>query len=148
MTGKADFSPEEWQTIIEGAAGSGMLVVTASKGGTIRETFSMAKAYAEARRQHGQSELLDELAATRPKVDRSQAGSSEELRLHVLQQLRDAVALLEAKAGGEEVAAYRGFVLGLTERVAAAHQEDGADVSEAERAVIAEIEQALGAGSD
>ena len=44
MTGKADFTPEEWEQIAEGPSGAGMAVAMAHKGGTFRETFSMAKA--------------------------------------------------------------------------------------------------------
>ena len=143
MTGKADFSAEEWELVREAPPGAGMIVVMAERGGAIRESFSMAKAYAEARQQHGESELLDELVSAKPKVDRSRHGSFAELKEHGLQQLRDAVAVLEGKATTEEVDEYRRFVLTLTERVAAAHKEGGEQVSDAERAAIDEIASAL-----
>jgi hypothetical protein len=144
MTGSADFTPEEWEQIVEGPTGAGMVVITAQRGGTFRETFSMSKAYAEARQQHGESELLDELVSTKPKVDRTRHGSPDELKQHALGELREAVGLLEQKATPEEVEDYRRFVLGLAERVAAAHREGGEAVSEAERAAIDEIAGALG----
>jgi hypothetical protein len=144
MTGSADFTPEEWEQIVEGPTGAGMVVITAQRGGTFRETFSMTKAYAEARQQHGESELLDELVSTKPKVDRTRHGSPDELKQHALGELREAVGLLEQKATPEEVEDYRRFVLGLAERVAAAHREGGEAVSEAERAAIDEIAGALG----
>jgi hypothetical protein len=46
-----------------------MIVVTAQRGGTFRETLSIAKAYVEARQQHGESELLDALVFPRPGLD-------------------------------------------------------------------------------
>jgi hypothetical protein len=144
VTAKADFTDEEWQTIVEAPPGAGMLVVLASKGGMFRETFSMAKAYTEARQQHGQSELLDEIVSTKPKVDRSHHGSPEELEANALGHLRDAVALLEAKATPDEVDQYRRFVLSVTQHVAEAHKEDGQQVSDAEQAVIEKVAQALG----
>jgi hypothetical protein len=144
MTGQADFSAEEWELVLEAPPAAGLIVVTADSGGTFRETFSMAKAYAEARQQHGASQLLDEIVSTKPKVDRSRHGSFEELKDHGLQKLRDAVAVLERKAAPEEVDDYRRFVLTLTERVAAAHKEGGQQVSDAERAAIDEIASALG----
>ena len=52
MTTKADFSTEEWQLILEAPPSAGMIVVTAQRGGTFRETIAMAKAYVEARQQH------------------------------------------------------------------------------------------------
>jgi hypothetical protein len=144
MTGSADFTPEEWELILEGPTGAGLVVITAQRGGTFRETFSMAKAYAEARQQHGESELLDELVSTKPQVDRARHGSPAELKEHALGELRDAVRLLRGKATPEELEDYRRFVLGLAERVAAAHREGDQPVSDAERAAIDEIAAALG----
>jgi len=144
MTGKADFTPEEWELVLEGPPGAGMIVVMADRGGMFRETFSMAKAYGEARRQHGESELLDEVVSTKPKVDRSRHGSFEELKAHALGQLREAVSVLESKASPDEVDDYRRFVLTLAERVAAAHKEGDEPVSDAERRAMDEITAALG----
>jgi len=146
MTTKADFTSEEWEMIAEGPTSAGLLVSTAQRGGTFREAFSMASAYKEARQEHGDSELLDELVNTKPEVDRTRHGSVEELKQSTLQRLRDAVALLDQKATPEELADYRGFVLALTERVAGAKDEGGGDPeSDAERAAIAEVSDALGA---
>jgi hypothetical protein len=152
MTGKADFSPEEWEVVLKGPPSAGMIVITAQRGGTFRESFSMAKAYGEARKQHGESELLDEIASTKPEIDRTRYHSPEELKDHGLQHLREAVELLEQKATPEDVDEYRRFVLTLANRVAEAHKEgllglSGERVSEAERAAVAEIAEALGTES-
>jgi hypothetical protein len=104
----------------------------------------MAKAYTEARQQHGDSELLDELVSSRPKVDRTRAHSIEELQSHHLGRLQQAVATLRQKATPEEVEEFREFVRRLAERVAEAHKEGGETVSEPERAVLDQIEAALG----
>ena len=53
MTKKAEFNAEEWSTILEGPATAGMIVVAAEKGGTIRESMGIAKAYAEAAKDIG-----------------------------------------------------------------------------------------------
>lgn len=66
MTNKAAFSPEEWKTVLEGPPTADMIVITAAHGGMFRETAAMAQAYAEARGEHGESELLDEIAAGLP----------------------------------------------------------------------------------
>ena len=63
MTSKSDFTTEEWQLILEAPPTAGLIVVTAQRGGSFRETVAMAKAYVEARQQHGKSELLDEIVA-------------------------------------------------------------------------------------
>jgi anion-transporting ArsA/GET3 family ATPase len=144
MTAKADFTEAEWKTVLEGPPTAGMIVVFSGKGGTFRETLAMGKAYAEARQQHGASELLDAIATAKPSVEHSHSHSLDELKTHGLAQIRDAVAVLEQKATPEEVDDYRKFVVGLAERVASAHREDGVDVSPGEQAAISDIQAALG----
>jgi hypothetical protein len=143
MTSKSDFTTEEWQVIIEAPPSAGLIVVTAQRGGMFRETIAMAKAYVEARKQHGESQLLDEIAAAKPERDHTHYHSPEELKQHGIQHLRDAVALLEAKATPEELDEYRQFIITLSNKVAAAHREHGQDVSDSERAAITDITGAL-----
>ncbi|HUA45238.1 MAG TPA: hypothetical protein VMA77_08435 [Solirubrobacteraceae bacterium] len=144
MTTKADFTEEEWKTVLEGPPSAGMIVMTAARGGTFRETFAIGKAYAEARQEHGASELLDEIVAAKPEVDHTRYGSFEEIEQHGLQHLQEAVGVLEQKAAPDEVEDYRRFVLTLARRVAAAHREHGTDVSPAEEAAIEAITGSLG----
>ena len=144
MTRKTDLTEEEWKTVLEGPPSAGMIVVTAARGGTIRETLAIGKAYAEARQHHGESELLDEIVAAKPEIDHTRYHSFEELKQHDLQHLRDAVGVLEQKATPDEVEGYRRFVLTLAEKVANAHREDGEAVSAAEQAALAEISASLG----
>jgi len=144
MTTKADFTEEEWHQIAAAPTGAGLMVAAASRGGTFRESFSIAKAYAEARAEHGESELLDELVGSKPVTDRGKSHSAGELNVHVLSMVGAAVAALEAKATPQELTDYRKFVHGLTERVASAHSEHGQDVSEAEQAAIDQVDEALG----
>jgi hypothetical protein len=148
MTNRTDFTEDEWELLREAPASAGLAVSTAQRGGTFREAISMGKAYSEAREQHGSSELLDEIVSAKPEVDREDARTPEELKQVALQKLRDAVALLEQKATPEEVEGYKGFVLSLAERVAAAKDEgESSPESGAERAVIEEIRQTLGASA-
>ncbi|OJU83439.1 MAG: hypothetical protein BGO11_09090 [Solirubrobacterales bacterium 70-9] len=146
MTTHADFTDEEWDTVLEGPTSAGMVVITAERGGTFRETFAMAKVYSEARQEHGASELLDEIVSHKPETDRTRAHSPEEMREHGLQNIRDAVALVEAKATPAELGDYRLFVVTLAKKVAAAKKEKGSTdgVSEHEAQAITEIEGALG----
>jgi hypothetical protein len=144
MTEKTSFTPEEWKLVLEGPPSAGMIVVTAQRGGSFRESIAMAKAYVEARKHHGGSELLDEIVAAKPEHDHTRYHSFEELETAGLQHLRDAVALLEQKATPQEVEDYRNFILTLADKVANAHREHGVSVSDAERAAINEIADALG----
>jgi hypothetical protein len=145
MTKKDAFTEEEWTTILEGPTSAGMLVITASHGGTFKETFAESKAYAEARAHHGASELLDEIVSTRPKSDHTHYHSHDELQAGAVKHLTDAVATLTAKATPGELDDYRKFVLTLCEKVAAAHKEGADVVSPAETDAIATITTALGA---
>ena len=143
MTTKSDFSAEEWQLILQAPPSAGMIVVTAQRGGMFRETIAMAKAYAQAREQHGQSELLDEIVSAKPQRDHTHYHSAEELKQHGLQHVRDSVQVLERKATPVEVDEYRRFIVTLTHNVAAAHREHGQEVSESEQAAIDDIVAAL-----
>jgi hypothetical protein len=148
MTAKADFTEEEWQQILEAPPSAGLVVIASDRGGSIRETFSMAKAYTEAHREPGQSELLDEIVSARPEVDRTRFKTPEEMKDHSLQNVREAIALLKEKASPDEVEAYRRFVLALVDRVAEARKEgfmglSGERVSDEERAAIEEVKAAL-----
>ena len=141
MTGKADFTEEEWQLLREAPAAAGMVVLLASGGGSFRETWALAKTFAEARQQHGSSQLLDELVDAKPDVPRF--GSAEEAEQEGLERLGSAVALLEQKATPDDVESYKRFALEVAERVAAAHKEEGEAVSGGEREAIAKITASL-----
>jgi hypothetical protein len=148
MTNKAAFSPSEWQQVLEGPPAAGLLVITASHGGTFRETIAMSKAYVEARAQHGESELLDEIVAEKPRMERGKVHNPEELRDSELDCLRGATTVLEEKATAQERDDYRRFVLTVANKVASAHREHGMTVSPEEDQAIQDITAALGpAGS-
>lgn len=150
MTSKASFTEQEWDAVLEGPPSAGMIIVTATRGGTFRETIAIGKAYAEARKQHGASELLDEIVTAKPEVDHTRYKSIEELREHALQHIRDGVEVLGRKATTDEVEDYRRFVVALAEKVANAHREDGVAVSAPEQEALQQISAALGGqgGSD
>ena len=142
MTSKADFTNEEWELVREGPPTAGMITLLASSGGTFRETWALAKTFAEARQQHGESDLLDALVAEKPDMKRYH--SAEEAENEGLSRLSQAVALLEQKATPDEVESYKRFTLSVAERVAEAHKEQGTQVSPEEREAITKIESSLG----
>lgn len=144
MTNQDAFTADEWTLVREAPTSAGLVVATASRGGTFRETFAMSKAYVEARSEHGKSELLDAVVGSKPKVDHPHAHSPQELTATATQHLHDAVALLEAKATAEEVEDYRQFVLTLVHKVATAHREHDQDISPEEAAAIEQIRTVLG----
>ena len=147
MTTKAAFSPEQWDAVLEGPPSAGMIVATAARGGTFRESIALTRAYVDARAQHGVSELLDEIVAAKPEIDHTRYRSAGELRDNGLEHIRGAVTVLDGKASPEEIDGYRRFVLTLANKVAAAHREEGSGVSPAEAEAIDDIAAALGATS-
>lgn len=144
MTGKSDFTEQEWETVLKGPPAAGLMVAAASKGGTWKESFAIAKSYTEARKQHGSSELLDAIVAAKPQVDHHMFHSYEEVKQASVEHLQNAVGVLESKATPDELNDYRRFVLTLSDHVANAHREDGMAVSGGEQAAIADITAALG----
>jgi len=151
MTAKSDFNAEEWSTIAEAPLLVSMQVAAADRGGTLREGIATARAYRTAREHTGESELLDAIVATPPGLDFSrlqeEGGKVGAVAQH---SLREATALVDAKATPEEADAYRDFVLTVAEAAAAAHKEGGflgigrTPVSDAERAALDEIRATLG----
>ena len=149
MTKKADFNAEEWSKVVEGPLLAGMRVITADRGGTIRESLAMGQVYAQARQQQGASELLDELVASPPAIDQERMRAAGDMGRASSEGLREALRLLEQKAAPEEVDAYRGFVRDVAGAVARAHKEGGflgvggKEVSAEEQAALDELEAAL-----
>lgn len=150
MTTKAEFNAEEWAELAGAPAIAGFIVITSQKGGTIRETMAMGKAYAEAKKEHGDSGLLGELVATPPQPDLKGLENQQELRVQGLAKLRGAIELLESRATAEEVDEYRAFCLAVAERAAAADKSGGVlgvggeRVTDAEREALAAVAEALG----
>lgn len=150
MTRKADFNAEQWSLVLEGPPTAGMMVITAHKGGMLRESISLGRVYAEARKTEGEDELLDEIVRDQPEFDQERFHSVEELRSRGLERLREAVSLLDQKATPEEVEDYKRFTLSLAETAARSHKEGGflgiggTEISDSESAVLDEIAQTLG----
>ena len=150
MTKKADFNAEEWSSVVEGPLLAGLRVVTAHRGGTIRESLAMGQVYKQARERHGESELLDELVSSPPALDQERVRAAGDVAKAVTERLGEAVGILKEKASPEEVDAYRNFVMDVAEAAAKAHKEGGfigiggKQVSESEQAALDEIEATLG----
>lgn len=149
MTTKADFNAEEWATLVEGPLLGALQVVAAERGGTIRESLAIGRAYAEARKHHGESPLLDAIVASPPSLDPQQLQASGDLKGHASSGLASAVSIAESKAAPEEAQAYKQFIFTVAESAANANREGGfigiggKPVSAGEQAVLDEIRQTL-----
>jgi hypothetical protein len=119
MTAKSDFTADEWETVLKGPPAAGLMIASAQRGGSFRESYSIAKAYTDARQEHGASQLLDDIVGEKPKMERPHVHSVEEIKQSSLDQLKQSVTLLEQKATGDEVDQYKRFVVDLAARVGA-----------------------------
>jgi hypothetical protein len=150
VTRKADFNAEEWEKVVQGPPLAGLRVIAADRGGTLRETVSMAETYAQARQEHGDSDLLDEIVASPPSLDAGQLAAPEALQGLTIERLGEAVRILREKATEEDVDAYRRFITTLTGNIARAHKEGGflgiggKEISDSEQRALDEIAAALG----
>lgn len=147
MTTKSEFNAEEWERVARAPALAGVMVALADRGGTFRESLALGKAYAAAKRDGSGSELLQELVASPPSLDRESAGQPDQIP----EQIREAVRIVEEKGTPEEAEEYRQFILRLADVVAHAHKEGGVlgiggkEVSPEEQAALDRLSSTLSA---
>jgi hypothetical protein len=152
MTTKSQFNAEEWDRVAQAPALAALRVMLADRGGAIRESIALGKAYAEARRDGG-SELIEALVSSPPHLDPSSMGQPDQLREQLPERILEAVRTAEEKATPDEAEQYRAFILRVAEVVASAAKEGGVlgiggkPVSEQEQAVLDELQRELGAAA-
>ncbi len=150
MTKKAEFNADEWSTVVEGPVLAGLRVVASHRGGTFRESLAIGKVYTEARQNHGDSELLDELAASPPAVQPDQVRAKGDIPRVADERLREALRIIGEKGTPEELEAYKRFVLAVAEAAAKAHKEGGfigiggKEISPEEQTALDELAATLG----
>jgi hypothetical protein len=146
MTTKSEFNADEWERVARAPALGAVTVMLADRGGAIRESIALGKAYAEAKRDGG-SELLEQLVASPPSLDPQSVKQPDQIP----EQISAAVRTVEEKATPEEAQDYRKFILRLADVVAHAHKEGGVlgiggkEVSAEEQAALDRLESTLGA---
>jgi len=162
MATKTDFSATEWETLRD-APHAVVLAVAAAGGsglfGSIKEAMAPAGTLVEA--LQGENQLLrqicdkEEIKASIESL-KDMAKSSNDFksiqalyRRATIDKSQAGLDLLKRKGTPEDVAAFRGFLLKLGEKVANAAKEGaflgfgGVRVSEEERVILAELAQAL-----
>ena len=162
MANKASFTPEEWQLLLESPMLAAMAVTAADPSGLfglVKEGFAASRALAEAKTAAGASELIGAIAAdletpagrdaARDGLKARFAGSkAADIKPKAIAALREAAALVDAKAP-EDATAFKAWLEDIARRVAEASKEGGflgfggVQVSEAEKATLAEIARAL-----
>jgi hypothetical protein len=152
MTTKSEFNAEEWDRVEQAPALAALMVIVADRGGVIRESVALGKAYAEARSEGG-SELIQALLESPPRLNPADVGPADQLRTELPKRVDEALRVVEEKATPEEAQDYRDFVLRVADVVAHAAKEGGVlgiggkEVSAEEQAVLDELSGKLAVSS-
>ena len=161
MATKSDFTADEWKTLLESPLLAGFAITAADPIGfftTIREGWAEAKELAAAKTS-ASDELIKAVAedlltsegrdAARDGVQALVAGAQiSELKDRALGQLKRAAAIVDAKAPAD-AAAFKTWLGHVSQLVAEAAGSGflgfgGVQVSDAEKATLAEIHGVLG----
>jgi len=162
MPDKSNFAPDEWKVLLESVMMAGIAVSAAEPSGLwglLKESFASGNALLTAKMDPGSDALIKAVVADFETAEgRSTArdGLKEkftgakpaEIKARCIETLRQAGALVDTKALGD-AAAFKGWLRQISQHVAEAAKEGGflgiggAPVSEAEKATLAEISNAL-----
>jgi hypothetical protein len=162
MASKASFTADEWKQLLESPMLAGMAVTAADPSGLwglIKEGFAASGALTQVKADAGSNALIKAVAADfetsegrSAARDRLKAkfagGKSGDLKPKAIDGLRQVSALLEAKAP-DDAPAFKAWLRAIAQRVAEAAKEGGflgfggVQVSDAEKATLAEISGAL-----
>ena len=164
MADKSSFTKEEWTLLLESPMMAGMAITAADPSGLwglLKESFAGGNALAKALSDPGANPLVKALAtdfstaearsAARDGLKAKFANSKPaDVKAKSIDTLRQVSALLQAKAPGD-AAAFKSWLRQISQATAEAASEGGGllgfggvQVSEAEKATLAEISSALG----
>jgi len=161
MTGRAQYSPEEWNLVRKAPGMVGLAVVAASPSGPLgilKEMFAVGKLVGETMLQDRPNTLISSVVAdlaTREGREQAQPTeisgmSPEQAKSHALDTCRRVAALVDQKATREEAEGFKRWLLLLGRCAAEAAKEGGflgiggTRVSEQEIAALNEAAAALG----
>jgi hypothetical protein len=162
MATKANFTPDEWKTIVGSPMLAGMAVSLAEPSGIwgmMKESMASGSALLDVKRDAGASELAKALVADMETSDgRSVARDGlkselsgktiTEIKQQVLASLTRVGQILDSKAP-DDAAAFKTWLKHIAEKVAEASSEGGflgfggVKVTDAERASVEEVGRAL-----
>ena len=163
MANKQNFKPDEWTKILESTMLAGMAVSAAEPSGlwgALKEAFASSSALAAAKSNPGSNDLVKAVVADF-ETKEGRSAVQEALRQHLagakpadavqrsLANLREVSAILNAKAP-QDAAGFKAWLQAISQNVAEASSEGGflgiggVQVSDAEKATLADISKALG----
>ena len=135
MTGKAEFGEAEWTRLKRGPFVAGMAISLADPGGPIeavKETAATLKTVTGAAESGGRGELVDAVAREVAEELRQRQSPIAGFRpkgatagVEILDELREVNRILSEKAGPEDAAAVREWLLAAAQEAANAAKEGG-----------------------
>lgn len=158
MTTKSDFNEQEWESLLQTPilAGSYIIVADISVTAVPREMKGLYKALVA---QDAPTEASDLVAAVvadlmqraekKEKIEQPNYQEGQDLRPHMLETLKQNLAVLDEKGSAGEKAAYSAWLVTIAQATAEAGREGGflgigsVRVSEQEQAALDELRQAL-----
>jgi hypothetical protein len=159
MTKKSDFTPEEWQQLMQAPMTVSALITLSSPalGDAVKESMAAAKMITKTAQSGDNSELLAALVgqfqdkkaakAAQPKIE---SKDPQEIIAQLLDNVTATTALLDAKATPEEAAEIKQWLYDMAVVVAEAAKEGdfmgigGERVNAAEKAMLQQISDTLG----
>jgi hypothetical protein len=151
MTGKADFSEQEWKRLKRAPFVAGMAISLADPGGPIelvKETAATLKTVRDAAESGGRGELIDAVAQEVVAEARQRKNPLHDFRAkgalagqEILEELAEANRVVSAKATPEEAGAFRDWLQTAAQEAANAAKEGGFLGFHAER--VSEGEQRM-----
>ena len=153
MSTKADYSKEEWELLLKAPLMAAMVVVASSPSGPIgvlQEMFAVGKGLQEPTANPLVGALVADMkAGARPPMPTERPQDLAHAKSQALDACREVAALLRRKAPSEAEGVSQ-WLLGTAQRAAEAAKEGGVlgiggvRVSDAEKAALGEVSQALG----
>ena len=163
MADKSSFTKDEWALLLRSPMNAGMAITAAEPSGLfglLKESFAGGTALAKAAADPNANPLVKAVVADFQTSDgraaahdglKAEFSNSKpaEIKTKAIDSLREAAALLTAKAPGD-AAAFKAWLLQISQKTAEAASEGGGlfgggvRVSDAEKATLGEISGVLG----
>jgi hypothetical protein len=161
MTGKTDFSEEEWARLKRAPFVAGLAITLADPGGPIeavKESMATLKTVLGTAEKGGRGELVDAVARDAAADAKARKNPLADFKprgamagQEILEELRGAGTIVAAKAP-DEAGAYTDWLLAAAQEAADAAKEGGflgfgaEQVSDGEQTMLAKLREALPAG--
>jgi hypothetical protein len=163
MTDKTNFTKDEWALLLKSPMNAGIAITAAEPSGLfglLKESLAGGTALAQAANDPNANSLVKAVAADFQTSEgratahdglKAEFANSKppEIKNKAISSLREVTALLTAKAPGD-AAAFKGWLRQISQKTAEAASEGGGlfgggvQVSDAEKATLGEISNALG----